>query len=162
MIPYHMGALLPIEQRYTNLAFRRVARRFSPKRLDYDDARVLAAFLALVPPRFARFIFHWDKIAVSHAKIIQREFTDERLVRANWEAVDMETAIAILQAMKDGGWKSGPLPDIVKSAVREAKHRGRDVSKDFGLGVDQVNAIMWPRTKRRADRARARVSLVVS
>src|SRR3954447_21299223 len=58
LIPFHCDALLPQAERYASLKFRRCARVFEG---DASDAVELAAFLAVVPFHWARWIFHWPR-----------------------------------------------------------------------------------------------------
>lgn len=166
-IPHHLGVLLPIEQRYTNIQFRRFARRFRSRRLDYDDAQELAAFLAVCPRKScARWIFRWDKYSQTAAKAVEKHYRDaaRESIEANISSFGITDAVGLLRAMRDSGWKSGPWPPFIKRAVLQLAHeRGvRAAADGFGLGVDQVYVMSRPRKRANRKAVRAAVGLAVS
>lgn len=166
-MPYHCGALLPTEQRYTNLQFRRLSRYFRVASVDYDDAICLAAFLRVVPPQFASWIFHWTPYTAkkAHALLYYYREPSREYARANFSELSVEDGLRVLQAMQDGGWTRGPLPKVVKRALKELHHLGRSVpalAKDVGLSVDQVKHAIWgARGKMKQESVRATAALGV-
>lgn len=165
-MPYHCGALLPTEQRYTNLQFRRVSRFFRNRDLDYDDAMCLAAFLRVVPVEFSSWVFHWNKYTVRQAHKLLWHYREpsREMARENFANMTIEDGLMVLSAMQDAGWEKGKLPAMSKRALKELHHLGRSVpelARDVGLSVDQVkNAIWGPRGKKMpSDKAIAALSL---
>jgi len=168
MIPFHVGALYPQTERYLDRQYRTVARRFRHKRLDYDDALCLSAFLSIVPVESARWVFLWDKYGVRAAQAVVRHYTEPArdLVLANAAAVDVDTGLAVLRAMQEGGWTRGPVPLVVSMALRELKHSGignRAISKRTRLTLDQVrwNIEGSRKSKGLESRSRALVQLAL-
>jgi hypothetical protein len=155
MIPFHCDALLPTAERYSSLKFRRVAQHFDG---DASDAVELAAFLAIVPFRWARWIFHWPRRYVL-PKVI---WAPPEFIRANREALDLDTGFAVLHAMQDGGWRRGRLPDVVRNTVLELVHNGRaqvDVARELGLSQDQVQYVVKGRNTAASARAVAGLAI---
>lgn len=167
-MPFHCGALKPEAERYIDRQFRTFAVRFRGKRLDYDDACELAAFLAIVPINQARWIFRWDKYGMRAAKSVIRWYSApaeaEGMISANKEHADISDGIAIIQAMRAGGWTKGYLPKLTKAAIQQLYHSGmkpKAISKDLGLSIDQVHYVIWGRPDHSARRARAMAQLVL-
>jgi hypothetical protein len=160
---YHCDALLPVAERYSSTKFRRLSRRFYAHRLDAGDRLELASFLAVVPVRWSKWIFHWDRIGLWQAKLIPPAPQD--FANANFGSVTLEDGLAVLQAMKDGGWTYGGLPWIVRMSIlglRDAKMTHKEIAELTGLTDSRVyDAITHGRRRRPAitkrDRALAGV-----
>lgn len=134
MIPFHADALLPEAERYASLKFRRVHDGV----WDVWDETEVAAFLYVVPIRWARWIFQWNRKVARKAV---RVTGNPEFALANSAALDIETGLAVIRAMRDGGWRRGKLPDVARDALRELHHRGHAdsaLAKITGLSVDQV------------------------
>lgn len=134
MIPFHADALLPDAERYASLKFRRVHHG----EWDVYDETELAAFLYVVPIRWARWIFQWDR---GIARRAVRVTGNPEFALANSGALDVETGVAVIRAMRDGGWRHGTLPNVSRDALRELHHNGLNdtaLAEMTGLSVDQV------------------------
>lgn len=144
-----MGALLPTEQRYTNLKFRRVARKFHATRLDYADAAELVAFVLTVGGvARAKYLFHWTAWAEGQAKLLVDHLGDDpgvATMRAENEAgTTREDGLKCLSAMRDGGWRKGLVPPCVRLAVLDMRDTGlsqEKVGAMLGLTREQVRII---------------------
>lgn len=157
MIPFHADALLPEAERYASLKFRRVHDGYWD---EWDEAE-LAAFLYIVPIRWAKWIFQWSRPIVRRAVDVRG---NPELAFANAEKLDMETGVAVIQAMREGGWRGGKLPVIARDALRELRHRGKtaaSIAKMTGLTVDQVKYATIGRPVKNARRNLAVVGLSV-
>lgn len=165
---YTCDALLPRAERYASLKFRRVSRRFRSRRLDYGDAIELAAFLDVVPVRFARWLFDWDKYGISAAQAIQRHYRDlaEEYAKANHASVRVEDGIDLLRLLMAEGWnpRFGGYPKISKRSLRALRHDGVEplaLARELGMTVDQVKWAILGRPDRSAERNRAIASVAV-
>lgn len=120
-VNFSCDAMLSTSERYASHKFRRVSRWFSG---DEDDALELVAFLALVPIKNARWIFHWSAHGVALAKgLVDQYGSDDRvlfMVRENGLRVGYADGLHLYHAMVDGGWKGGGLPRVVVMAFRHA------------------------------------------
>jgi hypothetical protein len=166
-IPHDMGATLPTVARLTDSRFRRARKVF---RLDVADAVELTAFLHIVPPEFARWIFGWKRTSVLAA----REFlADPRLnelaaplVVENIHALSVDVGLAILKAMQDGGWRArNTAPKIVMDTIAELRANGTTperIAEATGLRVETVWKWSRPKSNRaESQRARAAAALVL-
>ena len=170
LLPFDLGVTLPKVERYTDARFRRVARWFDPYKLDAETAVQLVAFLHVVPPKFAKFIFGWRRGFGAEALMLHEPFVEaaQDLVRANAESMTIEAGMAILRAMQDGGWTSRKgAPKFIKDLLRELRASGLSmprVSALTGIPYDTVHEWSGKRDKwavRAASReARGRVGLV--
>lgn len=138
-VNYSCDAMLSTSERYASLKFRRVSRWFTG---DDDDARELVAFLALVPIKYARWVFQWSAKGVALAKELEQHWReDERvaqMVRANALGVGVAEGLRIFEAMRDGGWKGGGLPQVVLMTFQDAMKRHGNIPKAArALGVDR-------------------------
>lgn len=157
MIPFHCDALLPEAERYASLKFRRVHDGF----WDAWDETELAAFLHIVPIRWAKYIFQWPRR-------IQRKAVgvigNPEFGLANEAALDIETGLAVIQAMRDGGFRHGRLPRVAIDTLRELRHDGFsavDLASRTGLSVDQVKYATIGRPNRAFRRNSAFAALAV-
>jgi hypothetical protein len=160
---YDCGASLPTAQRYTDFRYRRVAPRI---RLDLDQAGAveLVAILRVLPVRFARYAFHWKGAARERAESFLRNADLVRLsepyYRDNLARLSPETVGALINAMRDGGWKpSSGLPPVLRDALRALLARGMTQAQAgavFGLDRQCVSNAL-----RRRKPAFARVGLVL-
>lgn len=129
MLPYACDALLPTGQRYASEKFRLLARNFRLRKVPYEVACELVAFLHVVPLLHAKWIFQWNDHTQRRAKVIweredvQADVARTGMVEANLRACDVDVGLAVLDAMRDGGWSRGRLPDVVRMAVAEMNHR---------------------------------------
>lgn len=130
MLPYACDADLPIAQRYASMKFRLVARNFRLRKVPYEVACELVAFLHIVPLRYAKWIFQWNARTIRRAQVIwdradvQEDARRSGMIEANLRAATADTGLAILKAMQEGGWAKGHLPPIVMMAIAELNHRG--------------------------------------
>lgn len=150
----------------TDNRFRRVAtRRFSARKLDAHTAVELVAFSHLVEPYSMRAIFGWGKWwDFEWAKLANSEAHQRAaipMIEANARALSVEAGLAILRAMRDGGWKPGKgraMPPVVKDTLLELRARGFkgvDVAKLAGIAPGTL--ANW-RSTRRASTARSRAA----
>lgn len=157
-LPWTCDALLPAAERYSSLKFRRFARLLYVDRLDYGDAQELCAFLGTVGVHAGRWIFQWPPRAVREAKrLLAHMLKDEDVVEAieaNRRAYTREAGLATLRAMQDGGFTSGPVPEIVRFAfldMRDAGINQQRIADAVGLTLDQVrvmaNGPRWRRSE---------------
>lgn len=157
-MPWTFDALLPADKRYTSLKFRRAGRQFDASRLDYADAAELCAFVETIDLKHARWIFQWRGAGVREMdrllKHLSADPTVGRMVHDNHEAVTRSDGLAVLQAMKDGGWRQGSVPGVVRMALLDMRDAGISqpkIAAQVGLTVDQVrNAANGPRWVRAA------------
>lgn len=112
------------------MKFRLIARNFRLRKVPYEVACELVAFLHVVPIGAAKWVFHWNARTIRRARVIwKREDVQADVVRsgmldANLRAVSVDVGLAVLAAMRDGGWPGkGPLPDVVRMAIAERYHR---------------------------------------
>src|ERR1044072_6658131 len=165
---YHCGALKPEAERYLDRQFRLFARRFSSRRVDYDDALCLAAFLAIVPIKHARWIFQWDKYGIRAAKSMRRWFTEparaEGLIDANLKSIDADDGLAVVQAMRAGGWERGRVPEISRRDIKGVSQNGLPagkIAKATGVHLWLVLGVDHDRPDLRDARARAVASIAM-
>lgn len=147
MLPYACDALLPTGQRYASEKFRLLARNFRLRKVPYEVACELVAFLHVVPLLHAKWIFQWNDHTQRRAKVIweredvQADVARTGMVEANLRACDVDVGLAVLDAMRDGGWTRGRLPDVVRMAVAELNHRKvrvRAISSRTGLSASCI------------------------
>lgn len=144
-----MDALLPADKRYTSLKFRRVAPKLFVNRLDFDDAAELVAFVETVGMKPARWIFHWEPFDLAKVKKLVEHMLQFPVVTAMIEEnrlapVTREQGLAVLQAMRDGGWKQSNYPPIVRLAALDMRDEGMSmpaVGRAMGLTLDQVRVL---------------------
>lgn len=160
IIPHDMGVTLPRTARYTDARFLRVREEF---KLDYADALELTAFLHLVPVHAARHIFSWN----SQGQVAAHQFLRDPewcalakpLVEENLAALNMEAALRIFEAMKEGGWRTHCRPPpILRDMVSELRAIGNPpklIAEKLGIPVQSVWAWTRPPSKH-ADNQRAR------
>lgn len=152
-MPYTFDALLPTAERFASLKFRRVAWRLSYKHLDWYDALELVAFVQAIGLPYARYIFHWRGLASVRAYGYLRKHVGaeaDAYIHANLSAFSLDDGLAVLKAMKDGGWSRGKVPQIVSDALRESRKRGNtiaEIARGTGLTREQVKTICKVRTK---------------
>lgn len=143
-----MDALLPVEQRYTSLKFRRVARRFDATRLDYADAAELVAFVTTVDLKHAQWMFHWRAAGLREVERLLKHLSGsadiERMVQENNEGITRADGLGALAAMQDGGWTRGSVPPVVRMALLDMRDEGisqREIGERLGLTHDQVRVM---------------------
>lgn len=166
-LPNDMGATLPRIERVTDARFRRACGVF---RLDLVDAVELTAFLHIVPPDFARWIFGWKRTSVLAA----REFLADPkicelaqpLVVENIHAMSVPNGLAILRAMQDGGWRPrNTAPQVVFDTIANMRADGmppEKIAEITGLRVETVWRWSRPRSeKASAAQARAVAALIL-
>jgi len=155
-MPWTFDALLPEDQRYTSLKFRRVAHRFDATRLDYADAAELCAFvLTIGGPKYARWIFRWKAKGLREIDRLLAHLGQEadvvRMVEENHAALVRDDGLKCLSAMKNGGWRQGSVPGIVRMALLDMRDAGMSlprIAAAVGLTVDQVRVVcngLWKR-----------------
>ena len=147
-MPWTFDALLPAEQRYSSLKFRRVARRFDPTRLDYADAAELVAFVRTVDLKHARWMFHWAGAGVREMdrllKHLSADANVERMVQENHDRTTRADGLAMLKAMRDGGWRQGSVPPGLRMALLDMRDAGLSqpkIAEMTGLTHDQVRVM---------------------
>lgn len=158
-MPFTCDALLPLADRYASERFRRVAQHFNPARIDYGTALELIAFVETVGLHWAKRILHWRSRGLrDYATLKDHIGSDaEPYIDHNRSCIDEADGLAVLVALRDMGWRKGPLPEMVKDAVWAA-HKRREgqkaIQERLGLSKDQFEAIVW---RRRAAGSRSRV-----
>lgn len=171
VLPYDCGVTLPQVERYTDARFRRVSVYFDAYRLDQVDAVELVAFLALVPFQWSAFIFQWpDWMFRRVAKLCAHPVYAEAAVfmhEENLVCLTPEIGLAILSAMRDGGFSRGTLPPVVIDAMRELRKRGisvREIAERTGLSRDQVQfqTVTGVNRKRKAGASRIKSTAALS
>lgn len=138
-------ALLPPEQRFTSLRFRRVSRHFQAGRLDWGEAAELCAFVLTVGLNAAQKIFHWNAYGRFEMRRLLAHMGEHpdvlAMVEDNHASVRREDGLKCLSAMRDGGWKAGPVPRCVRLALLDMRDAGmtqREIGEQTGLTRDQV------------------------
>jgi hypothetical protein len=166
-IPHDMGATLPLEQRATDPRFRRVTRRF---KLDVADAVELVAFLHIVPPAHAKWIFQWGEAGVRDARqlLAHPEISKlaQPMVEENIRALNVDVGLAVLKAMRDGGWTPGKtVPKIVRDTIAELRSLGNSGAKISRVtGIPEPTISRWlhgPSKRSESRRSRAVAALVL-
>lgn len=145
-----MDALLPAEQRFSSLKFRRVARRFDATRLDYADACELVAFTRTIGARNAQWIFHWRGAGVRECDRLLKHLSGsadvDRMVAENMAVPTRADGLAVLRAMQDGGWTRGGVPPCVRLSVLDMLDEGmtrNQVAAALGVTLDQVRVFAY-------------------
>lgn len=164
---YHCQALAPTAQRYASEHFRRYAQWFRPTKFSWDEAVGLVAFVETISPKAARFVFHWGHAGVkAYARLAKHMLAHEEVraaVEANQASIGPDDGLAVLQAMKDGGWKGYGLPNIVVLSLKHLRDIGlsrAEIAKQTNLTIAQVEYALTPR-KERSQRASSYASLGV-
>lgn len=149
-IPFDCGVLKPAEARYSDHRFRRVSRDFDPYSLDYGEACELVSFVELTGVVPARWIFHgvpnWSVKTRELITQLKNENLVTEMVQANHNGLDVDDGLAMLQAMRDGGWKGGPVPIWVRRALFDLRDKGfrvRDIAEATGLSRGQVSRLFF-------------------
>lgn len=141
-LPWSVDALRPANERYASLKFRRFARKFRIyNHLAYDDAAELVAFLHIVPFKWARWIFGWDMWMEKRINVLMDHIDEPEMVRQNIEACDVDVGVAVLEAMRDGGWTKGSVPEVVWRAMLDLLGQGwsqPEVARRFGVPRSHV------------------------
>lgn len=137
-LPFDCGATLPLVQRYTDQRFRALVRKVNAQQLPPELALELSAFLKLLPRKWAAYIFHWNPRRIKLKGL--PESLDMHY--ANMKALTPEHIVALLQAMREGGWdgKGGPA-DLILMAMLGFRERGltnREIATAMGLTPMQV------------------------
>jgi hypothetical protein len=102
------------------------------------------ALLRLLPIEHARHVFMWTRQAQDRVAGLAQDWSNSALIEAlhreNLDALKPGHAVALVQAMREGGWRKGraePLPDIVKLAMRGFRDEGltvAQIAERFGFG----------------------------
>lgn len=144
--------------------FMRVSGYLDYARIDYADACELAAFLAIVDARSARWVFKWRPQCVKWARKIVAHLADDenvaRMVHENRMGVDKVDGLNILALMKANGWHQGELPQCVRHALMDLRSDGltmQAIADRCGLTHEQVVLACNP--KRRLPRRAKPISL---
>lgn len=168
-MPWTCDATLPTAERYASLKFRRFARRFDVSRIDYEDAAELVAFMLVVPERWAKWIFHWDLEGRAAARALFEHMKDRpetlAMMDQNLAQQDYADGIAVLGAMRDGGFNKGGLPPICRMAVRELQDQGLSyakIARKLGLTFDQVRIAVEGTRPRGPSRASASAAALLA
>lgn len=156
LLPHTFDALLPTPERYSSLRFRRVSRFLQLRLLDWADAVELCAFVETVGVEYATYIFHWNGQAVVRAyRRLRRHVGDHpdlaKAIAENETAMGVDAGLAVLQAMRDGGWESGSLPACVRAALKDLRKAGLNmaqIAERTGLRYDQVRHVAGYRSGR--------------
>ncbi len=140
---YACDALLPTAERYASLKFRRFSRWFRPTKLDWWDALELVVFVETITPKAAQYVFHWGHAGVKAYERLQKHMLPhiQPFLDDNLKSLGVDDGLAVLQAMRDGGYVGQGLPKIVRDALRELHHNGNSYQKlaDLtGLSYGQV------------------------
>lgn len=129
LLPYDCGVTLPDWQRYTTPKFLEACHvRWVSTELQLE----LVAFLRVLPPRWARYAFHW-----SHGRMLR---VDQMMVSSYHQAEDMylanmaamtpEAGAAIVHAMRRGSWvQQGGIPPIIRACCFAARDRGQTLAE---------------------------------
>jgi DNA-directed RNA polymerase specialized sigma24 family protein len=155
---YDCGVSLPIGQRYTDWRYRRVAPHLVRTRLDQVEAVELVAILRILPLKYARFAFHWNTASLREAAKLLADETmlrvSEPFYRANLSLLSAETSLALINAMRDGGWTPNyGLPEFLRMAVLDLRGRGwkhREVADFLGISTHTTNSCVRSRTAKKA------------
>lgn len=170
MVPYHGGALLPTEQRYTSPIFRRLHRIDRAHWLTLDEAAELVGFIRLVGLSAAGRMFEWNRLRRKQAELLTLhgplQAAADAYEQANLAALDEETGIAVMQVLIERGWRHGAPPEICKMAMRSMRDRGmthQQIADFFGypVTIDRVNPWITPRKKKDDGRVRAVAALAI-
>jgi hypothetical protein len=147
-------------QRYTDYRYRRVCGKFYAIDLDQADAIELASVLRVLPVKFARYGFHGRGVWVREAETVLRTHWDasEPYYRRNLECLTPEIGIALIKALREGGWKAkNPLPDVLRMTLLGLRDRGMtldDIAEATGLSYNTVTyGFRRPHHARRAREA---------
>lgn len=160
---YDCDALLAAPERYASQRFRR-ARAFM---VDRADAVELVAFVESIGGvLFAQRIFHWGHAQVQAYAALRQHLLDaaQPYIRANHAAMGVDEGLAVLQAMRDGGWERGQLPWPVKMALKTLRKRGMSIAsiaKATGLSREQVKTGCDVRADQKSRRSAAFASLAM-
>ena len=131
------------------MKFRLIARNFRLRKVPYEVACELVAFLHVVPLRYAKWIFQWNARTVRRAKVIwdradvQEDARKSGMIEANLRAVSVDVGLAVLAAMREGGWTKGWLPPIVNMAIAELHHQrgwgsAAAIGRELGVSTARV------------------------
>lgn len=151
MLAYDCGLTLPRDDRYASLRYKRVSGDLKGRKLDLRDARELAAIVAVVGFPAAVHAFGWTPWSRTLVKELVDHLKDdpevERMRRVNLSNNDPDTAMALLSALVDGGWKpkGKGWPGIIRVALLYLKERGlktKDVATRYGLPLAIVRSGM--------------------
>lgn len=154
MLAYDCGLTLPRDDRYASLRYKRVSGDLKWRTLDLQDARELAAIVAVVGFPAAKHAFGWTPWSRTLVEQLVDYLKDdpevERMRRANLSNDDPDAAMALLSAMVDGGWKpkGKGWPGIIRVALLYLKERGfkaKDVAARYSLPLAIVRSGMLNR-----------------
>lgn len=139
---YDCDALKPTAQRYASQRYRRAHSLFFH---DWDEAVELVAFVESIGGvLFAKRIFQWTGHAYVQAYAdIRAQVLDaaQPYIRANRAEFGVDHGLAVLGAMRDGGWRRGRMPWVVKHALKTLRKSGWTIAKiarETGLSREQV------------------------
>lgn len=136
---------MPAAQRYTDFRFRRVAGKFYADDLDQADAIELACVLQLLPMNLARYAFRWKGVGIREANLIRERvgLLAEPYHRENLTRLTPEIGLALIHALKDGGWKGKgqTLPPVFRMMLLALRERGlnmHEIAAWTGLPYNSV------------------------
>ena len=173
MVPYHGGAFLPTEQRYTSITYRRIRKAlwWPAGRMSKGDAvELMCVYLMLEENmRALRAIFHiHDEKRVRQLERLMNHAPLRALAepahQANLAAMDVETGLGALRALLDGGWKYGKPPEFMRRALQSLRREGKSVEKIaamFGIKYERMRDWLVPRKPRGRKRAEASAMLAI-
>jgi len=123
MVPYDCDALLPLEERYASLKFRRLSRRIVPRYVDWADAVELVAWMqTLGGVKYAREIMMWPNSSMDYVRRLYEapEFVEAAapLLAENQRLVTAEDGFKLLHMISKGR----PIPELVRMALAEERH----------------------------------------
>lgn len=134
-LPYDAGATLPLVQRYTDFRFRAVSRGGFTRALVERQLEAVA-LLRLLPINYARHVFMWSDRMVARVEGQAEEWAESKTVAAmhdaNLRALEPGHAVALVKAMREGGWVKGhteKLPEVVKLAMRAFRGEGLTIGQ---------------------------------
>lgn len=152
MLPYTCGAFLPDEIRNTSDSYRRVRGRFKLRHVSYPEACELVGFVRLIGVHAAKFLFDWSPREVRLYKRIEAEPKifegSEGFYQANLAAQSEEDGLLLLKRMREGGFREGKLPELIKLAVRSMRRRGikaPEIARQLGITTRQARDWITPR-----------------
>jgi len=153
---FDAGLTLPDHQRYTDQQFRRLSRWFFAGDIDVVDACALHVALELLGSRrAANRAFHWTSPAIWRqiAKVEKPDGFQDALDETLREWTPKHS-IALMRAMRDGGWERGKIPPIIRQAWGALRKNGMSVGKIAKL-YDVGVAVVAPRDRSAAKRRSA-------
>jgi len=114
----------------------------------WSDAAELVAFVRTVDLKHARWMFHWAGAGVREMdrllKHLSADANVERMVQENHDRTTRADGLAMLKAMRDGGWRQGSVPPGLRMALLDMRDAGLSqpkIAEMTGLTHDQVRVM---------------------